>query len=180
MVIEIGTSRHALFTQSRNGVLVSPWFWVSAGIVLIGGALLFAFRSAIVRAWRAAEARRAREDLRRQRERVEAKFFDLASRSGKPKGLRWVGCDWLDGDVILARESATGLLTALAHVNLRFEAIEGGDMEDVEAVGTVRDAAAVFHYRDGVWSTGGRALFNMPPTEAIERLAGQYEPLAEA
>jgi hypothetical protein len=29
-----------------------------------------------------------------EREVLEAKFFDLASRRGKPRGLRWLDCDW--------------------------------------------------------------------------------------
>ena len=72
------------------------------------------------------------------------------------------------------------LLTAFVAVNIRFEAIEGGDMEDVEAVGLLRDAAALFHYQTGSWGTGGRALFNMNPADAISRLNGQYEPVEVA
>ena len=37
-------------------------------------------------------------------------------------------------------------------------------MEDVAAVGNIRDAAAVFHYQNGNWGTGGRALFNFAET----------------
>ncbi len=156
---------------------MSPLVWILLAVLAAVVVLLIVFRAAVGRAWRAAEVRRAVEDLKRQRERVEAKFFDLASRSGKPKGLRWTGCDWLDEEVVFGREVQSGLLTAFVHVNLRFEAVEGGDMEDVAAVGTVRDAAAVFHYQDGVWSTGGRAVFNMRPADAIERLEGQYDPV---
>jgi hypothetical protein len=50
-------------------------------------------------------------------------------------------------------------------------------MEDVEAVGTVRDAAALFHFQNGQWGTGGRALFNLNPNDAVERMADQYEPV---
>ena len=75
------------------------------------------------------------------------------------------------------REVESGLLTAFAAVEIRFEAVEGGDMEEVEAVGTIRDAAALFHYKDGAWGTGGRALFNMNPADALERLNDQYEPI---
>ena len=78
------------------------------------------------------------------------------------------------------REVESGLLTAFAAVEIRFEAVEGGDMEEVEAVGTVRDAAALFHYKDGSWGTGGRALFNMNPADALERLNDQYEPIEAA
>lgn len=122
------------------------------------------------------EVVRARRRFRVQREQLEAKFFDLASSLGKPRGLRWLDCEW-NNHVTFARDTTSGLLTAFVAVNIRFEAIEGGDMEDVQAVGTVRDAAAVFHYQRGNWGTGGRALFNMNPQDALERLSGQFEPL---
>jgi hypothetical protein len=125
------------------------------------------------------EAERARRDFRRQREVLEARFFDLAAASGKPRGLRWVNCDWLEA-VTFARDRKTGLLTAFVAVNISFEAIEGGDMEDVAAVGNIRDAAAVFHYQNGHWGTGGRALFNMNPADALERLQNQFEPVVTA
>lgn len=112
-----------------------------------------------------------------RRELLEAKFFDLAAAGGKPRGLRWTRCDWKD-EVCFARDLETGLLTAFAEVEIHFEAIEGGDMEDVEAVGQFREATAVFHYQAGTWGTGGKALFNMSPSHAIERLKGQYEPIA--
>jgi hypothetical protein len=50
-------------------------------------------------------------------------------------------------------------------------------MEDVAAVSNIRDAAAVFHYQNGIWGTGGRALFNMNPADAVVRLQGQFEPV---
>ncbi len=119
------------------------------------------------------EAQLAAGAFRRQRETLEAKFFELASRSGKPRGLRWVKCDWQPG-VTYARETQSGLLTAFVSIELHFEAIEGGDMEDVAAVGTVRDACAMFHYQYGQWGTGGKALFNMNADDAMTKLQGQF------
>ncbi|MFO1008159.1 MAG: hypothetical protein U0929_19525 [Planctomycetaceae bacterium] len=119
------------------------------------------------------EVDQAREAFRRQRETLEARFFSLASQSGKPRGLRWVRCDWQPG-IAWAREVRSGLLTAFVSIELHFEAIEGGDMEDVAAVSTVRDACAVFHYQHGQWGTGGKALFNMNADDAISRLQGQF------
>ena len=150
----------------------------------IAAAILFVIAVVLlrkpVRAWRERrEADRGRREFRRQREVLEAKFFDLAAASGKPRGLRWVDCDWLE-TVTFARDRQTGLLTAFVAVNISFEAIEGGDMEDVSAVSNIRDAAAVFHYQKGNWGTGGRALFNMNPNDALDRLQGQFEPLQVA
>jgi len=119
------------------------------------------------------ETQQAQAAFRRQRETLEAQFFELASHSGKPRGLRWVRCDW-QPEFALAREVPSGLLTAFVSIELHFEAIEGGDMEDVAAVGTVRDACAVFHYQVGQWGTGGKALFNMNAGDAVARLQGQF------
>jgi hypothetical protein len=127
--------------------------------------------------WRSKrEAERAIREFRLRREGLEAKFVELASRLGKPRGLIWKECDWQE-PVTFARDLQSGLLTAFVGVEIHFEAIPGGDMEDVEAVGTIRDAAALFHYRAGHWGTGGKALFNMNPADALTRLVGQFEPV---
>lgn len=153
------------------------WTWIHtlAAVVLAVLVLIPLAAKSLAPRMQAREVRRAIEQFRVERERLEARFFDLASVAGKPRDLRWLDCDW-QSDVTFARDVRTGLLTAFVAVNIRFEAVEGGDMEDVAAVGTVRDASAVFHYNRGVWGTGGRALFNMNPRDAVERLHGQFEP----
>ncbi len=145
---------------------------------------LFVFVAAAVALtllWKPLRARlRARQDaravglFRHKREMLEAKFFDIASTLGKPRDLRWLECNW-QTPVTFGRDRKTGLLTAFVAVNIRFEAVEGGDMEGVAAVDTVRDASALFHYRAGCWGTGGRAFFNLDPNEALLRLEDQYE-----
>lgn len=154
-------------------VLTGIGFFIAAVVlILVAG-------QPLLKALRKQEADTAIRKFRAQREQLEAKFFDIASRLGKPRDLRWLDCEWLDR-VTFGREVESGLLTAFAAVEIRFEAVEGGDMEDVAAVSTVRDAAALFHYKDGVWGTGGRALFNMNPADALERLNDQYEPIETA
>lgn len=150
-----------------------------AGAV-VGGAVAVGLAWRPIRRWlHRREATRALREFRLQREVLEAKFFDLAASLGKPRDLRWIECDW-QGSVTFARERQTGLLTAFVAVNIRFEAVEGGDMEGIEAVGNIRDAAAVFHYQYGRWGTGGRALFNMNANDALVRLEGQFEPVSAA
>jgi len=151
------------------------WFGVG-GALLTVVSLGLIWRPARTR-WRSREARQAAGAFRLQREQLEAKFFDLAILHGKPRGLRWIDCDW-HSDVTYARDVNSGLLTAFVAVSIRFEAIDGGDMEDVDAVHDVRDATAVFHYRRGRWGTGGKTLFNMNPHDAVTRLHGQFEPVA--
>ena len=152
-----------------------PWP-VTLLLTLVGAIPAFFAARALLAFLQKREVRRAIESFRRQRETLEAKFFDLASSLGKPRGLRWVRCDW-QKEVAFARDVRTGLLTAFVSVEIAFEAIEGGDMEDVEAVGTIRDASAVFHCQAGQWGTGGKALFNMSPGDAVTRLQGQFVPI---
>jgi hypothetical protein len=108
----------------------------------------------------------ARKEFHQQRERLEAKLFQIAAASGKPRGLRWVECDF-DNDVTYARNRATGELCAFVAVTIAFEAIEGGLMEGVEAVANLRAATAVFRLDASRWQTDGRAIFNLSPTETI-------------
>ncbi len=119
-------------------------------------------------------AERARELFALQRERLEAKFLDMASATGKPRGLRWKDCEWEDA-VQYARERISRQLAALVSVTIRFEAIEGSDMEGLPAVANLRNATAVFYFHRGQWHTAGKTLFNMNPDEALDHFKTQYE-----
>ena len=82
-------------------------------------------------------ARRVRQverEFAQDRKQLESKFFQEASRSGKPRGLAWKQCAFQDA-VLLGRDRANGEIVGLVGVTIGFEAIEGGGMEDVEAVG---------------------------------------------
>jgi hypothetical protein len=151
-----------------------PTMWILGIIGFV--ALLALGAQPLLKFLRRREGSKAKRLFRLRREVLEAKFFELASQGGKPRGLIWTECDWQE-PVTFARDLESGLLTAFVGVEIHFEAIPGGDMEDVEAVSTVRDAAAVFHYRAGQWGTGGKALFNMNPADAVTRLEGQFEPV---
>jgi hypothetical protein len=117
---------------------------------------------------------RAQELFRLQRERLEGLFSEAAAASGTPRGLLWKDCAFEDRQV-LARDRTTGQLIALAAVTVRFEAVPGGPMEEVEAVGNLRTASAVFYFDRGQWHTVGKALFNMGPEQALEHFHQQYE-----
>lgn len=121
------------------------------------------------------DAARARFFARR--EELQAAFFRAAASSGKPRGLRWKACDWGE-HIEFAREKPIGTLLALVEVTLSFEAIEGGDMEGVAAVGNLRNASAVFFLARGEWQTSGKAIFNLNPDEAIAHFGDQYERLS--
>jgi len=146
------------------------YWWALAGMAVAGVGGWQAMRGM----GRAVRHERARELFRLQRERLEAKFFDAAAATGKPRGLRWVDCDF-DNALELVRDVANRQLLGLVPVTIRFEAVEGGSMEGVEAVGNLRYATAVFVFVKGHWETHGRALFNMHPDEAIRHFAPQFE-----
>jgi hypothetical protein len=112
----------------------------------------------------------------KQREQLAGEFFQAAANSGKPRGLRWTRCEW-GSPIELARDRKTGQLLALVGVTISFEAIEGGDMEGLAAVGNLRNASAVFYFDGLRWATAGRVVFNLNPDEAIRHFAGQYEPV---
>ena len=153
--------------------------WLALAL-LIGGSVLIVIGllSYLVRRWKEVvppESAAAR--FQQQREHLEADFLRAATRSGKPRGLRWKHCDWAN-EVVLARDRKNGELTALVGVKIQFEAIEGSDMEGLPAVGTLRNASAVFAF-DGRanWRPTGRAIFNLNPDEVLTRFKDQFQPL---
>jgi len=146
--------------------------WISLGGVLLSGACILAW--VLIGRRKAGNTQHAQQSFRQRREWLEAHFFSIASSSGKPRGLAWSGCDFSDG-VSFARERETGQLRAFVAVTISFEAIEGGGMEDVEAVGNLRAATAVFEYDGRQWTTQGRVIFNLEPDEAIVHF--QHRPL---
>jgi hypothetical protein len=145
--------------------------------------LLVASLVALILGWRRllwfgreVQAGRARELFVLQRERLEAKFVSTAQATGKPRGLRWKECTF-ENDLHLARDRTTGELVALVPVTVRFEAIEGGDMEGVPAVAHAKSASAVFFFQRGQWLTAGKAVFNMNPGEVLQHFQNRYEPV---
>ncbi len=122
---------------------------------------------------------RARREFHLRREQLEAKFLTCAGDSGKPRGLRWVDCDF-ENDVTYARDKRSGQLSAFVGVTISFEAIAGGGMEEVEAVSNLRAATAVFSFDEQrQWYTEGRAIFNLNPTEAIQYYQANLELVAQ-
>ena len=152
--------------------MFAGWMAIIVVIVLLVG-LAVAWRP-VRSKMRENELVRARKDFHRHREHLEARFVRMASQSGKPRGLEWVRCDF-DDDVVYARDRHTGELSAFVSVTIGFEAVEGGGMEEVEAVGNLRTATAVFRVDQGSWATDGRAIFNLNPVEAIAFYQGNFE-----
>ena len=134
-------------------LLLARWLWHFAKIVM---------------------AERARELFSLQHERFEEMLLKAASETGKPRGLRWLGCA-ITGDAALVRDTATRQIVALVPVLLTFEPIEGSDMEDVPAAREPRPATALFTFEKGHWHTTGRIVMNHTPHQAIAAFGTQFK-----
>ncbi len=157
-------------------------YWILGGMLIGGTSVALIYHYAWL-PWRLRETERmisrSRRDFHLRREQLEAKFFTLAGNSGKPRGLRWTDCQF-SNDVTYAKDRRTGLISAFVAVEIRFEAIAGGGMEEVEAVSNVRAATAVFNLNErGQWTTDGRAIFNLNPSEAISYYQANLELVGE-
>jgi hypothetical protein len=150
------------------------WPWLIPALVVLGATVAVVLWRPLRRFGREVQLERARELFKLQRERLEATFLSAAAATGKPRGLRWKDCQW-DREVEFVRERKTGEIVALVGVTVQFEAVEGGDMEGLPAVGNLRNASAVFFFHRGQWMTVGKAVFNMNPDEAVEHFTNLYE-----
>ena len=153
-----------------------PWILAAVAVCVVMAVAVSIAWKPLRAARREARFARARQAFRLRREWLEAKFFELAAGSGRPRGLRWTECDFAD-EVTYARDRRSGRLSALVAVTISFEAIEGGGMEEVEAVGNLRAATAMFQFngRSRCWETNGRAIFNLNPYEAVEHFRSDLE-----
>ncbi len=150
-------------------------FWVAL--------LLVALILAAVLLWRPlrgffedVRAEKAKELFSLERERLEAKFADLAAGSGRPRGLRWKQIEWDDG-VVFLRGRSNGELVALVGITIYFEPIEGEALEHNPNARVPRDATAVFQFTNQHWVATGRVLFNMDPALAVRHYEQKYEVL---
>lgn len=140
--------------------------WIVAAVVGV------IFVSLVVARVRSDRRRRRRlsdalHNFQLRREWLEASFVSLAQESA-PRGLEWSDCEF-DDRVRFARDPEKNELCAFVGITIKFEAIEGGPMEEVEAVANHKAATAVFHFRDDKWVTLGRVIFNLNPHETIMR-----------
>lgn len=121
---------------------------------------------------------KATKSLAAQIESLEAAFLQAAATRGTPRGLTWKSCEF-DPHAVLVRDRNTDDLYALVRVTIGFEAVAGGDMEHIEAVANLRSATALLEWRDGGWTTHGRALFNLDPHEAVAHYRRNLEVITE-
>src|ERR1700733_7715653 len=115
------------------------YWWIAPIVLALAVAGYFGWRR--MRAFgKEGAAERARELFKLQRERFEAQFLTAAAATGKPRGLVWKDCQW-DDTVEFVRERQTRQIHALLGGPIAFEAIAGSDMENLPAVGNLRNAS---------------------------------------
>jgi hypothetical protein len=144
------------------------WPWLAAAAVLLVAFLAVMWKVGAA----AASPKAALERFARQRDDLRRAFFLAAGSSGKPRGLVWKSIEWHEG-MTLVRERRTRRLAALVGVTIAFEAVAGGEMEGVAAVGNLRHGSATFFYHRGEWHAG-KTIFNLLPDEVLSRFA-EYE-----
>ena len=154
--------------------------WIFIGLALAAAAsLAMAIGRRQMTGRRQRQFAAAKRQFQRLREQLEAKFLQRAGLTGKPRGLRWADCEFED-DVSYARDRQSGQLSAFVAVCIKFEAVEGGGMEEVEAVGNHKYGTAVFYWDPKhQWTTEGRAIFNLAPRDAVRHFQATMEPVAQ-
>ena len=149
------------------------WFIALAVIACLAAVMI------VARRYRASAARRRRQqaiqEFDARRPALEVEFLSAAAATGKPRGLRWVACK-LDGASAFAVDRANDDLYALVGATVSFDAVEGGGMEDVEAVSNLRAATAVFVHRQARWTTDGRVVFNLDPAGTLHHYRESLAP----
>ncbi len=154
---------------------INPWLY----LVPIAGLLILIALWWFYGIGKEIQAERVRESFRLQRDRLEKLFFEKASSTGLPRGLRWISCAF-NSDVVFAKDrKKRKVFVALVSVSVQFEAIEGSDMEGLPAVPQVRHGSALLHFLHGDWTTFGKVIFNLGPVEVLDQFADDYEKLRE-
>ncbi len=143
-----------------------------SGVVLLGVLGWAAWK--IVQYQQVRRMESACQQFQLRREWLEADFLSGARRSGKPRGLEWTDIEF-EKEIAFARDRHSGQLQALVAATISFAAVPGGGMEDVEAVGNLRSATAVFSFVNNKWHTDGRAVFNLNPTQTIQHFKHELE-----
>ena len=132
----------------------------------------------------AAGLTQAKQRFHVQRERLEAKFIQLAAAKAKPEAPRWADCTFAD-DVSYVRNRATGEISAFVAVAIASEPAHldraGQDSTDTDpdADKHLQAGTAVFRFDHDHWETDGRAILNLSPNEAVTYYRHDWEIVGE-
>ena len=117
----------------------------------------------------------AKRRFHAQRERLEAKFLQLATAHSNPDAPRWADCIFAD-DVAYVRSRKTGELSAFVAVTL---ASEDYDAAPRSSADSLQEATAVFRFDHDHWETDGKTILNLTPGEAVHYFRDDLEIVSE-
>ena len=177
----------AISAHAETGVFLSPQEGEVMGVRELIAGLISAVVVAIITIyamrpfWRRRLQLRLRTLLTRfgwQREQLEARFFDVASRENEPAGWRWETIDFAQS-VSFARDRSSGRLSALVEIEIGLVPRHAPQLPIGDTPPRRQHATAVFQVVRGRWVTKGRLLDNMSPREALHRFPDRYEALPQ-
>jgi hypothetical protein len=152
-------------------------WWCIAAIGVVAAAWICLWRPMRVMS-REVQFTKARKFFHTQRERLEAKFINLASKRAKPESPRCSDCTFAD-DVSYVRNRTTGELSAFVAIALAMEDPNSSTRNNGDAVGNLQMGTAVFRFDRDHWETDGRAILNLSPSEAIRFFRKDLEKVGE-
>ncbi len=142
-----------------------PW-WT----VLLAAAVFLAVVLCIWRPWRAPGRQARFGEAFRQfhlcRERLEAKFIQLAERRNLADSVHWEDAEFGD-EVAFVRHRTSGELSAFVPLTVGMSDYDLSLVEASDLIGNLRVATVVFRFDGKHWDTDGRAMLNLKPDEAI-------------
>ena len=121
---------------------------------------------------------RAKQRFHAQRERLEAKFVQLAAADVGPNAPRLADCSF--DDAAYVRSRATGELSAFVAVTIATvePASVAGD-SNAPADNLQAGTAGFFRFDRDHWETDGRANSNLSPIEAVHHFSDDFEIISE-
>ena len=155
-----------------------PWWWVLLLAAALAGIVILFWRPVRLAA-RESRLTQAKRNFHRQRERLEAKFIQLASTQAKPDAPRWADCEF-DDAVAYVRNRASGELSAFVAVTVALQGVHDATAASTaDLIGNLRAGTAVFRFDRDHWVTDGRAILNLSPSEAIRFYQDDIEVVAQ-
>ncbi|HUT13896.1 MAG TPA: hypothetical protein VMY42_25630 [Thermoguttaceae bacterium] len=141
-------------------------WWIAVVVGTVSAVLLLYWRSGRAAALEARFAR-ARKGFHLQRERLEAKFVQLAAAKARPNGPQWTESDFDDG-VAYVRNRKSGELLAFGGLTVPVDEFEDAATAAIsDLIGNLRSGTVIFRFDGKQWDTDGRAILNLSPDEAI-------------
>jgi hypothetical protein len=154
------------------------WSLAVVGLGLVATAIVARFRRLGKRSVRRPPWAIIKRRFHAQRERLEAKFVQLAATSHNAETRRWAGCSFAD-DVAYVRSRATGELAAFVAVSISPDDTESADYVGPDSRRSTQAGTAIFRFDRDHWETDGRAILNLNPAEAVRHYRDEFEVVSQ-